>query len=470
MAIRNNLLGGTDYIDGEDHFAEDENDTNNALYYGAIGKASVPAIKNLIRQLQDRSVVFSADGGEWAEVYTSAGGRKSSVDLSQTDAQYNDSDSKYENAGFISHDLSSDTTHNPDSFTNPEDAFNDDETNHASIFMKSIPKETGEPGTGDVNRYLGKTFSQKYIYAVNIQAFAQHGYGKTTILYLESYDGSDWVNEKELTSQNGTCFESVILDKEVQGLRLRFRFRPPSFYISGLTYYGKLYRFSYGSEIDNSEVRHIISKNLINPKSITSSVLVSDLDQGSNVELNLFGNYNINSYPSTVTDNNENVIRHFTSGTYIVNTSYYRPYCSRLESVDLDLKRTTATIEAMASVTFYYLDGTNETEEVTTTSTTYVTKTINNPYPNKLIKYIIVGIGYDGGLDSAIKSYITNISFTPLYDNNFHSGWVDINKINEMSESLDYDNYVVSIKLIPKETSPTPKYPAIYGTGLIEVD
>jgi len=41
---------------------------------------------NLIRQLQDRSVVFSADGGEWAEAYIDADGQKDSVDTALTTA------------------------------------------------------------------------------------------------------------------------------------------------------------------------------------------------------------------------------------------------------------------------------------------------------------------------------------------------------------------------------------------------
>ena len=44
--------------------------------------------RNLIRQLEDRSVSFSADGGEWAEAYTSASGRLSSVILSTTTSAF----------------------------------------------------------------------------------------------------------------------------------------------------------------------------------------------------------------------------------------------------------------------------------------------------------------------------------------------------------------------------------------------
>lgn len=49
---------------------------------------------NLIRQLEDRSVSFSADGGEWAEAYTTAAGRLSSVNTAETTAFF-DTD-KYE--------------------------------------------------------------------------------------------------------------------------------------------------------------------------------------------------------------------------------------------------------------------------------------------------------------------------------------------------------------------------------------
>ena len=39
---------------------------------------------NTIRQLQDRSIALSADGGEWAEAYNDADGRLNSVDADGT--------------------------------------------------------------------------------------------------------------------------------------------------------------------------------------------------------------------------------------------------------------------------------------------------------------------------------------------------------------------------------------------------
>ena len=80
MAIRNNLLGGTDIQHGEVEFKSvDYNDTNNELVRHNVNNYRANAL-NLIRQLQDRTLSFSADGGEWAEAYVDNTGRLNSVD------------------------------------------------------------------------------------------------------------------------------------------------------------------------------------------------------------------------------------------------------------------------------------------------------------------------------------------------------------------------------------------------------
>jgi len=68
-------------------------------------------VRNLIRQLQDRAVTFTADGGEWAEAYTDADGRLDSVDTVLTDATF-DTDKYTTTASATSviyHDLPSGT-------------------------------------------------------------------------------------------------------------------------------------------------------------------------------------------------------------------------------------------------------------------------------------------------------------------------------------------------------------------------
>ena len=88
MAIRNNLLGGNDIQENEVEFkSADYNDTNNELVRHNVNNYRANAL-NLIRQLEDRSVIFDVLGGEWAEAYTTAGGRLSSVNTTNTNALF----------------------------------------------------------------------------------------------------------------------------------------------------------------------------------------------------------------------------------------------------------------------------------------------------------------------------------------------------------------------------------------------
>lgn len=57
--------------------------TRLAQKYGGL------VIRNLIRQLQDRTVLISADGGEFADAYTDSNGILNTVNTGSTDANFN---------------------------------------------------------------------------------------------------------------------------------------------------------------------------------------------------------------------------------------------------------------------------------------------------------------------------------------------------------------------------------------------
>jgi hypothetical protein len=68
MVVKNDLLGGSDWALGSRLYSADLNDTFDATVGLLVGGYRVAGL-NLIRQLEDRSVTFSADGGEIADAY-----------------------------------------------------------------------------------------------------------------------------------------------------------------------------------------------------------------------------------------------------------------------------------------------------------------------------------------------------------------------------------------------------------------
>jgi hypothetical protein len=109
--------------------------------------------RNLIRQLQDRAVDFSADGGEWAEAYTDATGRLDSVDIDSAGAWFN-TDAYETNTEHVN-----DTTENSGSYNNPE-----------YPFYNVGSATTGNIGGGSaIDKQMGKTFSSRLIGDIKIK-------------------------------------------------------------------------------------------------------------------------------------------------------------------------------------------------------------------------------------------------------------------------------------------------------------
>jgi hypothetical protein len=236
--------------------------------------------RNLIRQLQDRSVVFSADGGEWAEAYTSAGGRESSVDTGDTNALFDTN--KYKTN--ISIDLMTDTLHDPDSFSNPENAGDADMTTSAN-----------KSGTTDYNPsivHLGYMFDERTIAQIRIYATATNGpssgYSNSVYIKLQTYNGSDWNDVETIASASGgygstscTYNEVYNLEEDVQGIRLELR---------GIGVYGvapafKVYAINEGT-MTNSDIIHDIPSGTFsdNVSKVIGVPLAADWEDGSNVQ------------------------------------------------------------------------------------------------------------------------------------------------------------------------------------------
>jgi hypothetical protein len=187
--------------------------------------------RTLIRQLQDRDVDFSAQGKEFAEAYNLSinqeDGRGGSVDLTLSNGysySYNSVNpqsstlTKFIKATHNVTDLASgDTTSDPDSFTNPENAFDEDLTTFAS-----------DTGAGS----LGKTFAAEVVDSVFVKASAALGVSVRQVsILLESYNGSTWdlvetlLDSSVKTEDNSEIYtvqKLVVLETSVQGLRVRY--------------------------------------------------------------------------------------------------------------------------------------------------------------------------------------------------------------------------------------------------------
>jgi hypothetical protein len=241
--------------------------------------------RNTIRQLIDRDVSLSATGGEWAEAYIDSNGRLNSVDTASTTAlqeyHYQNGEifrNTYFVPGFVD-DYSSDTTHDPSSLTNPENAFDGDDSTYASII--------GLDSTA--TSYLGKTFSSKYVYAIKYRTYvsANSGaYGDVTF-DIETYDGSSWTSIYSYTKNNNgdeTIYGTQIVDDTIEGIRIKL------YHTDGNTGGNhKFYSIEYGYLNTASEIIHDLPSGSFS-STINGSfgtVLIEDWETGADIQYKL---------------------------------------------------------------------------------------------------------------------------------------------------------------------------------------
>jgi len=118
---------------------------------------------------------------------------------------------------------SNDTTHDPDSLTNPENAFDEDDGTYAHHI-----------GSGTLAKELGKTFNPRFVqnFTYNATGYINSGGGNsgTMYIYIQTYDGGTW-NTVDTYSQafswggeGGTALfkaiNTTVINDTVQGLRI----------------------------------------------------------------------------------------------------------------------------------------------------------------------------------------------------------------------------------------------------------
>lgn len=176
---------------------------------------------NPVAQLASLGV--RSDSSNWynkdylaADVFTTSSGTQNSINLGSTTTAYSLAQDFW-TCGFTD-ESGVDATHDPDSFTDPENAFDENEATLAT-------KTDNDASIGYVTKIheLGKTFSEKYVGMVKIKCDnATNSASPECGLKLQSYNGADWSDV--VTLATGLASASFIgeyyLNAFVQGVRI----------------------------------------------------------------------------------------------------------------------------------------------------------------------------------------------------------------------------------------------------------
>jgi len=151
-----------------------------------------------------------------------------------------------------------DTTHDPDSFTNPGNAF---DSNDATAATKVVS------GGSDTSSYLGKTFPSEKIGWARVKATASHAGSVTAEIFLETFDGTTWTNESAISISVDSVDTIHVLtnDSSIQGIRLRCRSE------NGIAVTYNIYSFEYGQFLNSKTVE---TNSLMTLNSAPDSIVV----------------------------------------------------------------------------------------------------------------------------------------------------------------------------------------------------
>ena len=203
MAIRNNKLGGNNW-DDERLYDYDLNDT----FDGVIDehrKLGIGVAQNAYQTLQSNNIFENKDFLAADEFVTETG-----TNNTKTGGTTLFNGDKY--ILNITDEAPNDTTYNPDSFTNPNNAFDNDASTYAE-----------RTNLGSTRRF-GKTFNSKLVPVVIYKLGVSDPSNYTITVKLETYDGSNWTTVDTIYN-NKTTSEKIltgtfILNSTVQGIRV----------------------------------------------------------------------------------------------------------------------------------------------------------------------------------------------------------------------------------------------------------
>jgi len=207
MTIRNTKLGGSDWT-SEQLASLDLNDTIDAV----IDSPSIGESQNAYQSLQANDIFENKDNLCADEFVTSTGTNATVNTTSSTGYFYSTTPSYTLN---FTDEASGDTTHNPSSFTNPGNAFdNNDSTSATKNHVSTV-----------VSDALGKTFaSARYISYVKIISSQSDNGSTGRDIYLQTYDGATWTTVATLAHQVSSLSISYsgtyYLNTTTQGIRI----------------------------------------------------------------------------------------------------------------------------------------------------------------------------------------------------------------------------------------------------------
>ena len=163
----------------------------------SIGRLSS---QNTNRILKSDTSVFVNEQYSGADDFTDANGVMNTVDTGNSSSSYDTSNEYY--VLKLSDEASGDTTHDPDSMTNPENAFDDNDSTSATY--------TQSAGNSDTR--LGKTFASKTIRIIRTKSSGSikvGAPGSGTInwnwaLKLQKFNGATWDDISTLDTGSGS--------------------------------------------------------------------------------------------------------------------------------------------------------------------------------------------------------------------------------------------------------------------------
>ena len=256
----------------------DGDELSEGYFNGISGFLAPPLIRNLIRQLQDRSVVFSADGGVIGEAFIDVNGRLNSVNTTNTTAKYNETLDTYSPS--ITDEASGDATSDPDTFTDVANAFDNDDTTSASKALAA----------GNSYTYtLGKTFSAKTVASVWVKvSLTVSGFSDSVTAKLQTYDGSVWTDHTTLLTATTTTSvqQHVAIGSSIQGLRIEFD--KPGTGGTG-TNSNQVYSLEYGDMSSTSFVELDVTTGMFSStiSSFIGACLIYAWETGANIQFKL---------------------------------------------------------------------------------------------------------------------------------------------------------------------------------------
>jgi len=215
MANRNDLLGGTDWTE-EGLKPTDLNDTFDKV----LLSSGIIVGQGAYKTLQANNVFVNEDY-IGVDEFVDSNGTNNTIDTGASTGTYDATNDLY-HLGFTD-EASGDSTSDPDSFTNPGNAFDSDDGTAAT---KAYTSESSQQTDS-----LGKTFSAKNVGRAKVKAQITTNNTTTMVIKLQTFNGSTWDDVSTLanvtdSSGTGVIDTEVEVNDNVEGIRVFFDSTP----------------------------------------------------------------------------------------------------------------------------------------------------------------------------------------------------------------------------------------------------